>query len=106
MWGFFSSSAKTASFLRCRESDPEFEISRGVQMKADSTVRANGTFQRGWVVVAAALCWAPAATPAADPGGSKPAGQSAAVTLESTPGSPVKRIVLSAKAAERLGIAT
>ena len=75
-------------------------------MKADSTVKANGTFQRGWVVLAAALCWAPAATQAADPGGSKPDGKSAAVTLESIPGSPAKRVVLSAKAAERLGIAT
>ena len=56
--------------------------------------------------MAAALCLAPAATLAADPGGSKPAGKSAAVTLESIPGSPAKRVVLSAKAAERLGIAT
>jgi hypothetical protein len=75
-------------------------------MKADSTARANATFQLGWVVLAAALCLAPAATQAADAGGSKPAGKSAAVTLESIPGSPAKRVVLSAKAAERLGIAT
>ena len=75
-------------------------------MKADFTVRANATFQRRWGVLAAALCLAPAATLAADPGGSKPAGKSAAVTFESIPGSPAKRVVLSAKAAERLGIAT
>jgi len=74
-------------------------------MKADSTARANGAFQRGWGVLAAALCLAPAATQAADPGGSKPAGKNAAVTLESIPGSSAKRVVLSAKAAERLGIA-
>jgi len=49
---------------------------------------------------------APAATRAADPGGSKPAGKSPAVTFESIPGSPTKRVILSAKAAERLGIAT
>jgi hypothetical protein len=77
-------------------------------MKADTriSVRANKTFEGGWVALAAALCLAPAATHAADPGGSKPAGKSAAVTLESIPGSTAKRVVLGAKAAERLGIAT
>jgi hypothetical protein len=75
-------------------------------MKADSKVMANRTFQRGWVALAAALCLAPAAARAADPGGSKPAAKSPAVTLESIPGSPAKRVVLSAKAAERLGIET
>ena len=75
-------------------------------MKADSTVRANKTFQGGLVALAAALCLAPATTRAADPGGSKPAGKGAAVTLESIPGSSAKRVVLSAKAAERLGIKT
>src|SRR5256885_9835166 len=77
-------------------------------MKTDSrvTVRTNKTFQGGWLVVAAALCLAPAVARAADPGGSKPAGKSAAVTLESIPGSSAKRVVLSAKAAEQLGIKT
>src|SRR5256885_8152407 len=79
-----------------------------LKMKADSrvTVRTNKTFQGGWAALAAALCLAPTTTHAADPGGSKPAGKSAAVTLESIPGSPAKRVVLSAKAAERLGIKT
>jgi hypothetical protein len=48
---------------------------------------------------------APVATRAADPQGSKPAGKNPAVTLESIPGSDAKRVVLSARAAERLGIA-
>jgi hypothetical protein len=41
---------------------------------------------------------------AADSGGSGPAPKGAVVTLESVPGSLVPRVILSAKAAERLGI--
>lgn len=54
----------------------------------------------------AMLLLAPAAALAADPGPSKPAGKNTAVTLEAIAGSTVKRVVLSAKAAERLGIET
>ena len=75
-------------------------------MKADSTVRANRTFQGGWAALAAALCLAPAAASAADPGSPAPRGKNPAVTFESIPGSDAKRVVLSARAAERLGIAT
>ena len=48
------------------------------------------------------LILAPAATRAADPGGSG----STPVKLENVPGSPVPRIILSKRAAERLGIET
>ena len=43
---------------------------------------------------------------AADPGGGAPGGKSRAVSFESIPGSTVKRVILTAKAAERLGIET
>jgi len=49
---------------------------------------------------------APQGGHAADPSGSGPAGKTPAVKLESIPGSPVKRVILTAKAAERLGIET
>lgn len=59
----------------------------------------------GPAVLALAL-FAPAAH-AADPGASGAPGKgSASVKLEAIPGSTVKRVVLTAKAAERLGIAT
>jgi hypothetical protein len=54
----------------------------------------------------ATLLLAPANAVGADPAGSASAGKSRAVTLESIPGSTVKRIVLTPKAAERLGIET
>ena len=54
----------------------------------------------------AALLWVPMAAHAADAGPSKPAAKSSAVTLQPVAGSSVKRVVLSAKAAERLGIET
>src|SRR3972149_10457100 len=47
-----------------------------------------------------------AAARAADPGGPGPVGKSPAVTLESIPGSTAKRVILTAKSAERLGIET
>ena len=59
------------------------------------------------LLAAVALLWlAPAAANAAAPGGSPAAGKNAAVTLEQISGSSVKRVTLSAKAAERLGIET
>lgn len=59
------------------------------------------------LLAAVALLWlAPAAANAAAPGGSPAAGKTAAVTLEKISGSSVKRVTLSAKAAERLGIET
>jgi hypothetical protein len=65
-------------------------------------------FLVGLVALAAAamLSLAPAASRAAAPGGSGPAGKSPEVTLQNVPGSPVPRVILSAKAAERLGIET
>lgn len=54
----------------------------------------------------AVLLLAPAAANAADPAGSKAAGKNTPVTLEAISGSTVKRVILSAKAAERLGIET
>jgi hypothetical protein len=61
----------------------------------------------GWIAFAAvaALLVAPGGGRAADPAGSGPAaGKTPAVKLEAIPGSTVKRVILSAKAAERLGI--
>ena len=55
-------------------------------------------------LAAAALLLAPAVGDAADPGGSGPSGKTPAVKLESVPGGAVKRVILTAKAAERLGI--
>lgn len=51
------------------------------------------------------LC-ALSAVRAGDAGGGGPAGKSKAVTVEAIPGSAVKRVILTAKAAERLGIET
>ncbi|MEO6320931.1 MAG: hypothetical protein ABIR56_09620 [Polaromonas sp.] len=59
-----------------------------------------------FLAAVAVLLLAPAAANAADPAGSNAAGKSAAVTLEAISGSTVKRVILSAKAAERLGIET
>ena len=79
-------------------------------MKVESriTVRADRmeAFLVGLVALAAAamLSLAPAAARAADPGGSGPAAKGPVVTLENVPGSTVPRVILSAKAAERLGI--
>ncbi len=82
-------------------------------MKADSMVqpgadRNRTTFARGFGALAAAatLALTLTAAPAADPPGSKPAGKSPVVTLENIPGSTIPRVILTAKAAERLGIET
>jgi len=76
-----------------------------ITIKAD---RIGGTFHGAFVALAAAatLFLAPAAAHAADPGGAGPVGKSPAVTLESIPGSTAKRVILTAKSAERLGIET
>ena len=59
----------------------------------------------GILAVTAVACMLPAL--AANPSGSAPAGKKdAAVTLQPIPGSPAKRVILTAKAAERLGIET
>jgi hypothetical protein len=69
-----------------------------VTPRSDRTIVAGGlvTF-----AATAALLLAPVAAQAA---GSGPAGPSAAVTFEKIPGSAIKRVILTAKAAERLGI--
>lgn len=81
-------------------------------MRAESAVEVttdrNGrACFRGRVALSAlaTLLLAPAAAHAADPGGSGSGGKSAPVRLEAIPGSPAKRVILTAKAAERLGIA-
>jgi hypothetical protein len=74
-------------------------------MKAD---RIGNAFH-GVLIASAAVAMlflGPAAGRAADPGGPKPVGKSPAVTFESIPGSTAKRVILTAKAAERLGIET
>lgn len=58
------------------------------------------------IAALAALLCVPLAAQAADPGPSKPRAGSPAVTLQPVAGSSVKRVVLSARAAERLGIET
>ncbi len=67
--------------------------------------RNGGTFAGGFVTFAAtaALLLAPMAAHAA---GSGPNGPSPAVKFEKIPGSAIKRVILSAKAAKRLGIET
>ncbi len=76
-----------------------------ITMKADRIGRAF----RGVLIASAAvamLLLGPAAARAADPGGAGSVGKSPAVTFENIPGSTVKRVILTAKAAERLGIET
>jgi len=67
----------------------------------------SGPFHDGFaaLAVAATLLLAPAAA-VAGAGESGSAGKSDAVSLESIPGSAIKRVTLTAKAAERLGIET
>jgi hypothetical protein len=77
-------------------------------MVAVTTDRNGRAFFRGRVALTAlaTLLLAPAAAHAADPGGSGSVGKSPPVRLESIPGSTAKRVILTAKAAERLGIQT
>jgi hypothetical protein len=70
-------------------------------MKVESRV----TFLVGLVALAAGLSLAPATAYAADPGKPGAAGKSPEVKLENVPGS-TPRVILSAKAAKRLGIET
>ncbi|MGH6640630.1 MAG: hypothetical protein ACREBY_18760 [Polaromonas sp.] len=78
-----------------------------VSVRAD---RHGMTFPGGLVASAAVatlvLVLAPAAAHAAEAGGSVSAGKSPPATLESIPGGTTKRVTLTAKAAERLGIQT
>lgn len=60
------------------------------------------TFLSGMASLALAL--ASSGAGAAYPGAGSPAGKNAPATLKSVPGSPVKRVMLTQKAAERLGI--
>jgi len=81
-------------------------------MKAESKVamRAYHKWETilGVVALAAAatLLLVPAATRAVDPGGPGTAGKGHAVILEGISGSDAKRVILTAKAAKRLGIMT
>lgn len=62
----------------------------------------NAKFFRGCLVSSIAAALYPAL--AADPGGAGPVGKTPAATLQTIPGSTVKRVILTPKAAERLGI--
>lgn len=73
-----------------------------VAVRAD---RNGGTFLGGFVALAAVVTFLLAPT-AADSAGPGPVGKSDAVKFEDMPGSTVKRVILTAKAAERLGIET
>ncbi len=64
----------------------------------------NSKFFRGCLVSLIAAALYPAL--AADPGGAGPVGKTPAATLQTIPGSTVKRVILTPKAAERLGIET
>ena len=70
--------------------------------------RNRGRFLEGSAALAvvAMLLLIPAAANAADPGASGPVGKSPVVTIEKIPGKEAPRVILSAKAAERLGIET
>ncbi|MGH8830672.1 MAG: hypothetical protein ACREXV_06230, partial [Polaromonas sp.] len=83
----------------------ESKVESRAAVKAD---RIGGTFLGGFVALAAVatLLLAPSAAHAAGPEGSGPAGKSPVVTLERVPGSTVLRVILSAKAAKRLGVET
>ncbi len=81
-------------------------------MKVESMVavradRNGGTFLGGLVALAAVvtLLLAPTAADSAEPG-SRAGGKGEPVKFEDIPGSTVKRVILSAKAAQRLGIET
>ncbi len=71
-------------------------------------VRDRAALPAGLVALAAvtALLLAPAPKHAVDQAGAGPTGKNPAVSLESIPGSRVKRVTLAARAAERLGIET
>ena len=74
------------------------KVESRVAVKADRM----GALLVGWVALATAMVsLAPAAARAADPGAAGPV-----VKLENVPGSPVPRVILSARAAQRLGIET
>jgi hypothetical protein len=64
------------------------------------------TFHGMVAIVAATLLLSPSSARPADPGGRGPSGKNPAVKLESLPGTTAKRVILSPKAAERLGIET
>ena len=74
-----------------------------ITMKADRIGRA---FHGMFVVLAAAALFLATPARAVDPGGPGPVGKSPPVSFESIPGSTAKRVTLTAKAAERLGIET
>ena len=69
-------------------------------------VKPLSALRRGALAAAAAWVLLPAIGQAADSAAPAAAGKSKAVTLEAIPGSPVKRVTLAAKAAERLDIQT
>jgi hypothetical protein len=82
-----------------------------MKRKSIFAMKAQGNWGRlleGFAALAAAATFLliPAAANAGDPKVSGPAGKSPVATLEKIPGKPVPRVILSAKAAERLGIET
>jgi hypothetical protein len=81
---------------------------KGESIFAMKAHRNRGSFLEGFAVltVVATLLLIPVAANAGDPGASGPAGKSTVVTIEKIPGKEAPRVILSAKAAERLGIET
>jgi len=75
-------------------------------MRQETVIDANARRRARLVAFAAAAAFAVSPALAAGPGGSGPTGKSKAVTLEPVSGSSVKRVILTQKAAERLGIET
>jgi hypothetical protein len=76
--------------------------------KSQVTVRLNqndGSYLAGFIVLAVSLTLL-LMSAAAESGGGGPALKSDAVKFETIPGSSIKRVILTAKAAERLGIET
>ena len=77
--------------------------------KSDANATRRAACLTGGLMAAGAAAWllpVSPATRAAEGGSAGAAGKAGPVTLEAIAGSTVKRITLTAKAAERLGIAT
>ena len=72
------------------------------------SLRCRTTWSYRWLVVALMLTLfgMPMHAMAADSGAPSPPGKARAVTLETVAGSPIKRVVLSPKAAERIDVRT
>jgi hypothetical protein len=77
-----------------------------ISMIAMKVGRTRETFHGMSVALAVASLFLATPARAVDPGGPGPVGKNPPVSFESIPGSTAKRVILTAKAAERLGIET